>query len=103
MVRHPHARNTGTQSLEVLASELDLKGKTNPGARVYFLPCVAGHVGADAAGVALAEGPQLRDEVTLVVDVGTNAEIILGNSCDNTGDIISALVPTIRIPLYRCY
>jgi uncharacterized 2Fe-2S/4Fe-4S cluster protein (DUF4445 family) len=67
------------QSLEVLASELDLKGKTNPGARVYFLPCVAGHVGADAAGVALAEGPQLREEVTLVVDVGTNAEIILGN------------------------
>ncbi len=67
------------QSLRVSAAELDLKGKVNPGARAYFLPCVAGHVGADCAAVVLAEGPQYRDEVTLVVDVGTNAEIVLGN------------------------
>lgn len=67
------------QPLRVTAAELDLKGKTNPGARAHFLPCVAGHVGADAAAVVLAEGPQYRDEVTLVVDVGTNAEIVLGN------------------------
>ena len=67
------------QSLRVSATELDLKGKVNPGARAYFLPCVAGHVGADCAAVVLAEGPQYRDEVTLVVDVGTNAEIVLGN------------------------
>lgn len=67
------------QSLRVWASELDLKGKVNPGARAYFMPCVAGHVGADAAAVTLAEGPQYRDEITLVVDVGTNAEIVLGN------------------------
>jgi uncharacterized 2Fe-2S/4Fe-4S cluster protein (DUF4445 family) len=51
----------------------------NPAARVYILPCIAGHVGADAAGVALSEGPQNHDETTLVVDVGTNAEILLGN------------------------
>ena len=57
----------------------DLGLKLNPGARVYMLPCIAGHVGADAAAVALAEGPQHHDEVTLVVDVGTNAEILLGN------------------------
>jgi len=49
------------------------------GARVYALPCIAGHVGADAAGVLLAEAPWERDEVSLIVDVGTNAEIILGN------------------------
>ena len=67
------------QPLRVWASELDLRGKVNPGARAYFLPCVAGHVGADAAAVTLAEGPQSRDEVTLIVDVGTNAEIVLGN------------------------
>ena len=41
-----------------------------PGARVYVLPCIAGHVGADAAGVILAETPYLADEVTLLVDVG---------------------------------
>ena len=67
------------QPVRVRASELGLDGKTNPGARAYFLPCVAGHVGADAAAVVLSEGPQYRDEMTLVVDVGTNAEIIYGN------------------------
>jgi len=51
----------------------------HPGGRVYALPCIAGHVGADAAAVLLAEAPWERDEVTLIVDVGTNAEIILGN------------------------
>ena len=51
----------------------------NQGARVYMLPCVAGHVGADAAGVVLSEAPYQRDEMTLIVDVGTNAEIVLGN------------------------
>jgi uncharacterized 2Fe-2S/4Fe-4S cluster protein (DUF4445 family) len=50
-----------------------------PGARVYALPCIAGHVGADAAGMVLAEAPQRDDAVTLLVDVGTNAELVLGN------------------------
>ena len=70
---------TTNQPVRVRARELGLEGKTNPGARAYFLPCVAGHVGADAAAVVLSEGPQYRDEMTLVVDVGTNAEIIYGN------------------------
>ena len=63
---------------------LDLKARDigigiNPGANVYILPCIAGHVGADAAGMVLAEEPHLLDEISLVVDVGTNAEIVLGN------------------------
>jgi uncharacterized 2Fe-2S/4Fe-4S cluster protein (DUF4445 family) len=59
------------------AGELGLE--LAPGAHVYALPCIAGHVGADAAGVALAEAPHLRDELTLIADVGTNAEILYGN------------------------
>jgi len=59
------------------AGELGLP--VNAGARAYVLPCIAGHVGADTAGVILAEAPHLAEEVTLVVDVGTNAEILLGN------------------------
>jgi uncharacterized 2Fe-2S/4Fe-4S cluster protein (DUF4445 family) len=47
-------------------------------ARLHLLPCIAGHVGADAAAVILAEGPHRSDEVQLLVDVGTNAEIVLG-------------------------
>ena len=63
---------------------LDLKARDigigiNPGANVYVLPCIAGHVGADAAGMVLAEEPHLLDDVSLVVDVGTNAEIVLGS------------------------
>ena len=62
---------------EARARELGLD--IAPGAFVYALPCIAGHVGADAAGVVLAEGPHLKDELTLLVDVGTNAEIVFGN------------------------
>ena len=51
----------------------------NRGAAVYVLPCIAGHVGADAAAMILAEEPHMIDEVSLVVDVGTNAEIVVGN------------------------
>jgi uncharacterized 2Fe-2S/4Fe-4S cluster protein (DUF4445 family) len=50
-----------------------------PGAFVYALPCIAGHVGADTAAVVLSEGPYLSEEIRLLVDVGTNAEIVLGN------------------------
>jgi len=59
------------------AQDIDLI--VQPEARLYALPCIAGHVGADAAGVILAEQPEQADEMTLLVDVGTNAEIILGN------------------------
>ena len=62
-----------------MAAGAELGLKLHPNARAYVLPCIAGHVGADAAGVMLAERPDLRDEMTLIVDVGTNAEIVLGN------------------------
>ena len=57
--------------------EIDLA--INHGARIYCLPCIAGHVGADAAGATLSEGPHRQDKMMLLVDVGTNAEIVLGN------------------------
>ena len=65
-------------SADIKAKELNLN--INSGAYVYVLPCVAGHVGADAAAVLLAEEPFNKDEISLIVDVGTNAEIILGNN-----------------------
>ena len=67
------------RAVRVRATELGLSA--HPGARVYVLPCIAGHVGADTAGVILAEAPhRAKGEVRLVVDVGTNAEIVLGNA-----------------------
>ena len=65
-------------ALELAAAEIGLT-TIAPAARAYLLPCIAGHVGADAAAVALAEDPGSREETTLVIDVGTNAEILLGN------------------------
>ncbi|GJL82149.1 MAG: ferredoxin [marine bacterium B5-7] len=63
----------------VRARAVDIDLNIDPLAEVYVLPCIAGHVGADTAGVVLSEAPYLRDELTLIVDVGTNAEIVLGN------------------------
>jgi uncharacterized 2Fe-2S/4Fe-4S cluster protein (DUF4445 family) len=68
---------TVDEALRVPARELALG--VHPGARVYALPLVAGHVGADTAGVILSEAPYEQDVVNLIVDVGTNAEIVLGN------------------------
>jgi uncharacterized 2Fe-2S/4Fe-4S cluster protein (DUF4445 family) len=65
------------RSVRTTAAELGIRA--HPGARVYVLPCIAGHVGADTAGVILAETPHRADRTTLVVDVGTNAEIVLGD------------------------
>ena len=64
-------------ALHLWAEEIELR--LHPDARIYILPCIAGHVGADAAAVALSESPQPSDDLMLVVDVGTNAEILLGN------------------------
>ena len=69
---------TTDAAVEMPAAELDLN--INGGGRIYILPCIAGHVGADTAGMILSEEPQLQDKMTLLVDVGTNAEIVLGNS-----------------------
>jgi uncharacterized 2Fe-2S/4Fe-4S cluster protein (DUF4445 family) len=67
---------SGALSLD--ARELDLTA-LNPAARAYLLPCIAGHVGADAAAVALSEAPEQSNDLVLIVDVGTNAEILLGD------------------------
>jgi uncharacterized 2Fe-2S/4Fe-4S cluster protein (DUF4445 family) len=72
----PFALATG-MAITRPARDLDLK--LHGGAHVYVLPCIAGHVGADAAAVVLSEGPHLAEEMTLIVDIGTNAEVILGN------------------------
>ena len=65
------------KGVTVLARDLELN--INAAAQVYFLPCIAGHVGGDTAGVILSQGPHVSDEMTLVIDVGTNAELVLGS------------------------
>ena len=72
----PFALATGSAiTRPALEMGLNLHG----GARFYTLPCIAGHVGADTAAVILAENPHLSEDMRLIIDVGTNAEIVLGN------------------------
>lgn len=65
-------------------SHLDLNARDlgincNPSCKVHILPLIAGHVGADNVAVMLAESPEESEGIVLIVDVGTNAEIILGD------------------------
>ena len=64
-------------AMDIKARDLGLK--LHPGAYLHVLPAEAGHVGADNVGVLLAEEPHRQQMIELIVDVGTNAEIVLGN------------------------
>ncbi len=66
------------ESVRIRARDLKLLLHTNT--RCYVLPCIAGHVGADTAGMILSEAPHKREAMSLLVDIGTNAEIVLGNN-----------------------
>jgi len=77
------------EAVDVKARDLGLSA-LHPGATVHILPCIAGYVGADNVGVLLAEQPYLDDAISLIVDIGTNAEILLGNRAR----MLSASSPT---------
>ena len=57
----------------------DLKININPSSYVFALPNEAGFVGGDNVGVLLAEEPYKHDEIQLIIDIGTNGELVLGN------------------------
>lgn len=68
-----------------LATDLPVDGQATdvgiacPLSSLHLLPCIAGHVGADTTAAILAVGPHRGAEVVLLIDVGTNAELVLGN------------------------
>jgi uncharacterized 2Fe-2S/4Fe-4S cluster protein (DUF4445 family) len=64
-------------AIDVKARDLGLR--LHPAANAHVLPVEAGHVGADNVGVLLAEAPHAQDEQMLIIDIGTNGEILLGN------------------------
>ena len=68
----------------VIHHSLDIKARDmginiNPASYVFVLPNEAGFVGADNVGVLLAEEPYKKDKVALIIDIGTNGELVLGN------------------------
>ncbi len=64
-------------SLDIKARELGLH--INSSGNIHVLPTIASFIGADTSGVLLAEEPHKQDENWLIIDVGTNAELVLGN------------------------
>ena len=64
-------------SLDIKARDLGLQ--VNPSAYVFVLPNEAGFVGADNVGVLIAEEPYKSEEIQLIIDIGTNGELVLGN------------------------
>ena len=64
-------------SLDIKARDLGLN--INPSSYVFILPNEAGFVGADNVGVLIAEEPHKKDEIQLIIDIGTNGELVLGN------------------------
>lgn len=65
------------RGLDIKARELGLD--IAPGAYAYILPIEAGFVGADNVGVIIAEEPYNHEEIQLIMDIGTNGELVLGN------------------------
>lgn len=64
-------------AMDIKARELGLR--LHPSAYIHILPAEAGHVGADNVAVLIAEAPYREEKISLIVDIGTNAEILLGN------------------------
>ena len=51
----------------------------NPGTNVHVFPVISGFVGGDTVGVILSERPHEKEAISLIVDIGTNGEVVLGN------------------------
>jgi len=68
-----------TQELELDAQRMGFAG-LHPEARVRLMPCIAGYVGADTVAAIMACGMDRQDDICLMVDIGTNGEIALGNN-----------------------
>ena len=75
-------------ALDIKARDLNLRIAV--GANLHIPPCEAGHVGADNVGVLVAEAPYAQDQQLLIIDIGTNGEILLGNR----QRVLSASSPT---------
>lgn len=65
------------QSLDIKAERFGIQ--ILPAGNIHILPIEAGFVGADNVGCLIADVPHRRKEITLLIDIGTNGELVLGN------------------------
>lgn len=80
---HPHSLGISPYlPVQLFLDDLnaaDLGLNFNPGTNVHVFPVISGFVGGDTMGVILSEKPHERDKISLIVDIGTNGEVVLGN------------------------
>ena len=80
---HPHSLGVAPylpvirEPLDFSASELGIH--LNPGTNVHLFPTISGFIGGDTVGAILSERPHERSEVSLIIDIGTNGELVIGN------------------------
>ena len=68
----------------VMSRALNIRGREmsiglHKAANIHILPIEAGFVGADNVGVLIAEEPYKQDKMILIIDIGTNGELLMGN------------------------
>ena len=68
---------TNHSGLTIKARDIGLR--VNPSANVFILPNIAGFVGGDTVGAMLVEEPHKSDDTVLIIDIGTNGELVIGN------------------------
>lgn len=66
-----------TKGFSLDARELDIT--IHPNGKIAMLPCVAGYIGADTIAAAIASDIVNQNEISLLIDIGTNGEIVIGN------------------------
>ncbi len=80
---HPHSLGTAPftpfRRSAINLRAADVGCNLTPGTNVYLFPMVSGFIGGDILGCVLSDRTYLRDEITLIMDIGTNGELILGN------------------------
>jgi uncharacterized 2Fe-2S/4Fe-4S cluster protein (DUF4445 family) len=80
---HPHSLGIAPY-MPVIRPSVDFKAielglSLNPGTNVHLFPVISGFVGGDTLAAIVAEKPHEKDEVCLIIDIGTNGEVVLGN------------------------
>ncbi|MCD8076056.1 MAG: ASKHA domain-containing protein [Lachnospiraceae bacterium] len=74
-----HAPYTPAISARLTLRAADYGLHVHPNAQLLMLPVIAGYVGADTCACLMATRPDQEDNITLMLDIGTNGEMVLGN------------------------
>ena len=88
LIEHEY-RDGQRSTTSLLESSRKLGLRANPKAQVYGLPLIASHVGADTAAALVAVDAANHDGLFMLVDVGTNTEVVVGNA----GRMLAASCP----------